>query len=91
MQVQVITIDARIIHGKLIGSDLTTNIILTQATERIFNSKGMESIQLGVYLIRGDSMYPRLTRLTIGEVDIPKDATTKWNSLEFKEIHKMAY
>ncbi|KAJ1977919.1 U6 snRNA-associated Sm-like protein, partial [Dimargaris cristalligena] len=55
-QVLVITTEGRVILGNLKGFDQTTNVVLTDSSERIFSEdEGVESIALGLYFIRGDS------------------------------------
>jgi small nuclear ribonucleoprotein (snRNP)-like protein len=55
--VQVVTNDGRNIVGLLKGFDQTTNIILDECHERVFSSEaGVEQVQLGLYIVRGDNM-----------------------------------
>ncbi len=56
-KVSVLSNDGRILVGNLKGCDNLTNIILTAAVERIFGEDGVETVELGLYIIRGDSMY----------------------------------
>jgi len=55
--VQVVTNDGRNIIGLLKGFDQTTNVILDECRERVFsNDAGVEEVQLGLYILRGDNM-----------------------------------
>ena len=55
--VQVVTNDGRNIVGLLKGFDQTTNIILDECHERVFSSEaGVEQVQLGLYIVRGDNI-----------------------------------
>jgi U6 snRNA-associated Sm-like protein LSm8 len=45
-------------QGVLRGSDQMTNLILEQASERLFSEDHLlELVPLGLYIIRGDNMY----------------------------------
>ncbi|KAH7831937.1 putative U6 snRNA-associated Sm-like protein LSm8 [Monocercomonoides exilis] len=67
--VQIVTNDGKIIVGKLRGIDDKTNCLLQNCEERVFSmNKDMESIPLGVYIIRGDSI------ACIGEVDVDAES-----------------
>lgn len=61
---QVITNDGQVILGTLEGFDQTTNIIISNSKERVFSMEGTETVQLGLYVIRGDNMYTS-NRITI--------------------------
>jgi U6 snRNA-associated Sm-like protein LSm8 len=53
----VITNDGRHIVGTLRGYDQVTNLILDECHERLYREDaGVESIVLGLYLIRGDNV-----------------------------------
>jgi len=44
-------------QGVLKGFDQTVNMILAQSHERVYASgAGVEKVQLGLYIIRGDNM-----------------------------------
>lgn len=74
--VSVITNDGRNIVGTLRGYDQTNNLILDECHERVFSSKtGVESIALGLYVVRGDNV------AVIGEVDDDLD-----QQLDFSEL-----
>ncbi|KAJ2081892.1 hypothetical protein H4R24_001988 [Coemansia sp. RSA 988] len=56
-KVLVATNDGRILVGVLCGLDQTTNIIMQKCQERIFSEdEGVEVVDLGLYLIRGDNI-----------------------------------
>jgi len=62
--VSVITADGRVIVGTLRGFDQTVNVILAGSHERVYStSSGVEQVQLGLYIIRGDNI------AVIGEID----------------------
>ena len=55
--VQIVTNDGRNIVGRLKGFDQTTNVILDECLERVFSSAaGVDQVQLGLYIVRGDNM-----------------------------------
>ncbi|KAL9549780.1 hypothetical protein MBANPS3_005041 [Mucor bainieri] len=68
LDVLVVTIDGRVLVGKLRGTDQASNIILEKCHERVFSSEGTEVIALGLFLLRGDNL------VTIGELDAEKEA-----------------
>ncbi|GAA5989552.1 hypothetical protein JCM10908_000527 [Rhodotorula pacifica] len=56
-QVLVVTQDGRVIVGKLMGFDQTTNIILAESVERIFSpDEPVIEEPLGVEIVRGDNI-----------------------------------
>ncbi|CAI8036532.1 U6 snRNA-associated Sm-like protein LSm8 [Geodia barretti] len=66
--VSVVTADGRVIVGILKGYDQTVNMILAQSHERVYSSgAGVEKVQLGLYIIRGDNI------AVIGEIDEEMD------------------
>lgn len=55
--VTIITNDGRNIIGDLKGFDQTINVILYSSYERVYSTtSGVEKVDLGLYLIRGDNM-----------------------------------
>ena len=45
-------------QGYCRGSDQHTNIILEKCYERVFSKEhGVETVELGLYVVRGDNMY----------------------------------
>ncbi|KAI7870683.1 hypothetical protein BDF14DRAFT_1879272 [Spinellus fusiger] len=67
LKVLVVTVDGRVLVGNLKGTDQTANIILEKCHERVFSMEGTETVPLGLYMIRGDSI------ATIGEIDAEKE------------------
>lgn len=43
--------------GTLKGTDQNANVILEKCQERVFSMDGTEVVPLGLYLVRGDSLY----------------------------------
>lgn len=63
-QISVVTNDGRLFVGVLRGFDQTSNVILSDCQERVFDTeKGVEQVVLGLYVIRGDNI------AVLGEVD----------------------
>ena len=55
--VQVMTCDGRLILGILEGYDQVTNLIISDARERVFSaSEPVKDVSLGLYVIRGDNV-----------------------------------
>jgi len=66
--VNVITVDGRNIVGVLRGFDQATNLIVDDCHERVYSKdRGVEQVQLGLYIIRGDNV------AIVGEVDEDTD------------------
>lgn len=56
-RVGVVTNDGRLIVGRLRGFDQVCNIIMDKCIERIFVAdQGVESVDHGVYVLRGDNV-----------------------------------
>lgn len=61
-KVLLLTQDGRILIGILQGFDAVGSVILSETIERIFNPAdedeegGVEEVQLGLYVLRGDAM-----------------------------------
>lgn len=53
-RILVVTGDGRIFVGNLRGFDQNTNLVLSDCQERVFSEEGSNTLQLGLYLIRGD-------------------------------------
>ena len=65
----VITGDGRIITGELVGNDQVQNLIINEAQERVYSEDSpVETVDLGLYVIRGDNV------CMIGDFD-----PTKWD------------
>lgn len=87
----MLTNDGRILLGKLEGFDQTLNIILSSTVERVFSLEaGVESIDLGVYVIRGDNMYIYKCKINarsmVGQVDQKLDDEIIWKDLKASPI-----
>lgn len=59
-QVQVVTTTGRVFIGKLVGFDKTANVVLSNCTERVFSKTGVETAAVGLYGIRGDTLFVRM-------------------------------
>ena len=55
-KIEIITNDGRVMVGILKGYDQVINIILSDCEERVYSSKGVEIVHLGLYVIRGDDV-----------------------------------
>lgn len=44
------------LQGTLKGFDQTINLVLDDSIERVFTINGVEQVNLGVYIIRGDNV-----------------------------------
>ncbi|GAA5804734.1 hypothetical protein EDC94DRAFT_630274 [Helicostylum pulchrum] len=67
LNVLVITLDGRVLVGKLRGTDQSSNLIIEKCEERVFSSEGTEVVPLGLFLLRGDNL------CTVGEIDTEKE------------------
>lgn len=55
--ISIITNDGRNYIGRMKGSDQCTNVILCDSFERVYSTKaGVEIVELGLYIIRGDNI-----------------------------------
>jgi U6 snRNA-associated Sm-like protein LSm8 len=53
-------------QGILKGFDQTINLIIDDSHERVFSSsQGVEQVQLGLHIIRGDNVYVSFTYCAI--------------------------
>ena len=85
-------------QGVLKGFDQTTNIILAESVERSFSlDEPPEDSPLGLYVIRGDNMCPRSTRMSdaaralVGEVDPQRESQTDWTSVRADPIEEVKH
>ncbi|TPX35086.1 hypothetical protein SmJEL517_g02502 [Synchytrium microbalum] len=84
--VAVITNDGRFIvasshGGKLKGFDQTTNIILSESSEReFFVDAPVNEVPLGLYIVRGDNIS------IIGELDKEREENTDWKNVRAEPI-----
>ncbi|CDO53385.1 similar to Saccharomyces cerevisiae YJR022W LSM8 Lsm (Like Sm) protein [Geotrichum candidum] len=77
----VITTDGRTFVGTLQGYDQSTNIILTDTQERIITpDEPTEIIDLGLYLLRGDSI------VVCGLVDEEINNSIDWTKVRGNRI-----
>ncbi|KAI8094903.1 uncharacterized protein B0P05DRAFT_523884 [Gilbertella persicaria] len=83
LTVLVTTIDGRVLVGKLIGTDQTSNIILQNCNERVFSAEGTEIIPLGLFLLRGDNV------CTIGEIDTEKEETINFADIRADPLQEV--
>lgn len=75
-QVLIITSDGRTLTGLLRGIDQTTNVILSDAEERIFvQGEKVEIEALGLYLLRGENI------AIVGEVDKEIEDKITWSNV----------
>ncbi|KAJ2171598.1 U4/U6-U5 snRNP complex subunit lsm8 [Coemansia sp. RSA 520] len=85
-KVSVIMNDGRIVVGTLRGLDQTTNIIMQGSQERIFSEdEGVEVVDLGLYLIRGDNI------AVIGLVDEELDGTLDLENLKGEPLPSLKH
>lgn len=85
-QVLLVTQDGRVLVGVLCGYDSNGTLILSSCVERIFSpDEPVEEVPLGVYIIRGDSMYVYLltdmTSALVGPLDPALDRAMPLSSL----------
>ncbi len=83
--VSVVTNDGRTLLGQLTGFDQTLNIILKDTQERIFSMDGVETVSLGVYIIRGDNI------AIVGLVDKTLDAGIVWTDVKAEQLPQISF
>ncbi|XP_003383057.1 PREDICTED: U6 snRNA-associated Sm-like protein LSm8 [Amphimedon queenslandica] len=84
--VSIITGDGRVIVGTLKGFDQTVNIILSNSHERVYSSSsGVEQVQLGLYIIRGDNI------AVIGELDEELDSEINLNDIRAEPLNPVVH
>lgn len=75
--VSVVTNDGRVVVGRLRGFDQVSNVIMDKCVERVFTEDaGVEAIDHGVYVLRGDNI------AAVGEVDAARDSTINWGDVK---------
>ena len=80
-EVCIITGDGSNICGRLKGCDRATNVILSDAHERIYSkSKGVVKNELGLYIIRGDNVS------VVGRIDKELENQIDYNTLNGEKI-----
>lgn len=68
------------------GFDQTVNIILSNSHERVYSSSsGVEQVQLGLYIIRGDNI------AVIGEVDEELDSEINLNDIRAEPLNPVVH
>ncbi|KAK9381478.1 uncharacterized protein V2V93DRAFT_369326 [Kockiozyma suomiensis] len=78
----VMTSDGRLFSGILQGYDQQTNLILNDTKERVITpDMPTEILELGLYLIRGDSV------VLCGLVDIAMDSDIDWDKVRGQKLH----
>lgn len=81
----IITTDGRNFVGTLKGYDQATNLILANTTERIVSpDEPTETIELGLYLLRGESV------AVCGLIDEEIDQKIDWNNVSITD-HPRVY
>lgn len=84
--VEIVTADGRVIVGTLRGFDQTINLILDESQERVFSTTGgVETVQLGLYIIRGDNV------AIIGEVDEDIDKQLDFHELRAEPLNPVVH
>ncbi len=69
------TTDGRVLTGTLTGFDQACNLILSKCTERVFSEiDGVEFIDLGLFLIRGENVgvFGEIDQIVESELDFTK-------------------
>ncbi|CAK7267175.1 U4/U6-U5 snRNP complex subunit LSM8 [Sporothrix epigloea] len=83
-KVLVLTVDSRILVGKLVSIDNSTNLVLVGTVERVINTPDDDEpsaeVPLGLYLVRGDNV------CSIGLVDEQLDASIDWTKVRGQVI-----
>jgi len=84
--VSVVTCDGRNFIGTLKGFDQTINVILDDSHERVFSStQGVEQIQLGLHIIRGDNI------AVVGELDEEVDARLDMSAIKAEPLNAIIH
>ncbi|PVU91785.1 hypothetical protein BB561_004209 [Smittium simulii] len=85
-KVSVLTNDGRVLVGLLEGFDNKINLILNNAEERVFSLEAaVETIQLGLYILRGDSI------AIVGLVDSETESSINWEELRASPLKPITY
>eukprot|EP00041_Stephanoeca_diplocostata_P000948 m.18013 g.18013 ORF g.18013 m.18013 type:complete len:99 (+) comp11361_c0_seq1:161-457(+) len=84
--VSVVTQDGRLIVGTLKGHDQYSNLIINNCHERVFSSDlGVESVPLGLYIIRGDNI------AIVGEIDEEIDSEIDLDAVRAEPLGAVVY
>ncbi|KAL5480998.1 LSM8 [Sanghuangporus sanghuang] len=85
-RVLLILQDGRTIVGVLSGYDQRSDIVLSEAVERIYSmDEGVEEVPLGLYLVKGDQI------LLIGELDEALDKAVDLSTVRAEPIAPIRY
>ncbi|KAL6869795.1 hypothetical protein ACO1O0_001126 [Amphichorda felina] len=83
-KVLIVTADSRILVGTLSAADNSTNLVLSNASERIIREpddpEASTEIPLGLYLVRGDNV------CSVGLVDEKLDDSINWTEVKGSAI-----
>ncbi|KAK9797564.1 hypothetical protein AB5N19_07310 [Seiridium cardinale] len=78
-KVVVLTVDSRMLVGKLESFDQLTNLVLSSALERVIRStddaEDSEEVPLGLYIVRGDNV------CVVGLVDEKIENEINWSQV----------
>eukprot|EP00050_Salpingoeca_kvevrii_P007682 m.297810 g.297810 ORF g.297810 m.297810 type:complete len:92 (+) comp13705_c0_seq1:3-278(+) len=83
--VSVITQDGRFFVGTLRGHDHLTNLILDKSHERVFSAQGVEKVDLGLYIIRGDNV------ALVGEINEHLDESISLDKVSAQPLNPVIY
>jgi U6 snRNA-associated Sm-like protein LSm8 len=82
--VSVITTEGRVYIGILKSFDQSMNIVLTECYERVYSAdKGVETIELGLYMIRGDTV------AVVSEPDENLESSVKLSQVKAEPMKEM--
>jgi U6 snRNA-associated Sm-like protein LSm8 len=85
-QVLVVTNDGRTFVGILRGSDHTMNMVLADASERVFSPNApVEVVALGAYVIRGEHV------TLVAELDIGKELSIDLSTVRAPRIKPVVH
>ncbi|KAI0485173.1 like-Sm domain-containing protein [Xylariaceae sp. FL0804] len=83
-KVLIITADSRTLLGNLLSCDQQTNLVLSQAMERVIRTpddhEPSTEVPLGLYLVRGDNV------CVVGLVDEALDESIDWEQVKGSAI-----
>ncbi|KAI0266061.1 hypothetical protein BC834DRAFT_824060 [Gloeopeniophorella convolvens] len=78
--------DGRAIVGVLAGYDQKSNVVLSDAKERVYSpDEGVEEIPLGLYLVKGDMI------ILIGEIDEELDRAADLSTIRAEPLAPIRY
>lgn len=83
-KVLIVTVDSRVLVGKLESYDQLTNLVLSGALERVIRTpdepEDSQEVPLGLYIVRGDNV------CTVGLVDEELDNSINWAQVKGSAI-----